>query len=192
MNNELTVLLEKFTCGDDNQAEDSAKVISSFGDMIIPKLEYLLESQVEDERWWAVRTLSLMEDPPYDQIIRMLGDDSVEVRKCAALAILNHPTVSALDLLVDLLEDYDPLMANLAANALISIGASAVSKILDKLGELEGLARIEAFRALAKIGDTGAISVFFSGLNDQSHLVAYWSEEGLTKLAMDMVYLQPG
>ena len=188
---DLEKLIEKFTCGDDNQAEESAKILSNLGKSIIPELMDLLESNVEDKRWWAVRTISSMEDPPADIFDNMLSDESIEVRKCAALSISHHPTANAIEKLIELIADKDPLMSNLAANALIAIGNKSIMSLLENISSLEGLGRIEAYRAIANIVDKNAITILMDGLEDDSYLVNYWAEEGLTKLGLDMVYIKP-
>ena len=187
----LEELVEKFTCGDDSQAEESARILSNLGKSVIPELMGLLGSAVEDKRWWAVRTISAMEDIPEDIFVKMLSDDSVEVRKCAALSIFHHPTPNAIEKLLELISDKDPLMSNLAANALISIGSESVPGLLKKLNSLKGLGRIEAYRAIANIVDANTIPILMDGLKDDSHIINYWAEEGLTKLGLDMVYIKP-
>ena len=187
---EFTKLIAEFNSDDDYAAERSAISLSSYGELVTTLLEELLESEDEDQRWWAIRTFSLLDNPPVNLFIKMLSDKSVEVRKCATLAIKQHPTVLALDKLLELLSGKDPLLIKLAADALISIGTPAIPGILRLIEDMEGLGRIEAYRAMAKIGDTRAISVLFNGLNDNSNLISFWSEEGLTNLGMNMVYFQ--
>ena len=187
---EFTKLIAEFNSDDDYAAERSAISLSSYGELVTTLLEELLESEDEDQRWWAIRTFSLLDNPPVNLFIKMLSDKSVEVRKCATLAIKQHPTELALEKLLELLSDKDPLLIKLAADALISIGTPAIPGILRLIEDMEGLGRIEAYRAMAKIGDTRAISVLFNGLNDNSNLISFWSEEGLTNLGMNMVYFQ--
>lgn len=191
MKSDFEKLIEKFSCGDDYQAEESARILSTMGESVTPGLMSLLESTSEDNRWWAVRTFALMEEPHTGIFIKMLSDDSVEIRKCSALSIFNHPTSNAVGKLIELISDNDPMMANLAANALIAIGKESIPSLLNSICSLSGLGRIEAYRAIASIADTNAIPILMEGLNDDSNLVNYWAEEGLTKLGLDMVYIRP-
>ncbi|MFC2063835.1 HEAT repeat domain-containing protein [Chloroflexota bacterium] len=190
MNYDAETLIEKFTLGDDCQADESAKILASMGEPVIPRLRELLGSAEEDNRWWAVRTFSLMKETPDEIFIKMLSDVSVEVRKCAALSIFNNPSTNAIGKLVELLSDIDPMMANLAANAIIAIGNKSLPCLLNGISNMEGLGRIEAYRAIACLNNHDAIPILMEGLEDDSHLVNYWAEEGLTKLGLDMVYIK--
>jgi HEAT repeat protein len=53
------------------------------------------------------------------------------------------------------------------------------------------IARLEAARALALIGDSRAIPVLFEALDDQSAYVGFWSDEGLDRMGVGMVFFKP-
>jgi HEAT repeat protein len=52
-------------------------------------------------------------------------------------------------------------------------------------------ARINAVRTLAKIGDERALPVLLAALDEDSSLMVYWANEGLTRMDLGMVYFQP-
>ena len=191
MSTELESLLEELIGGDDDRAELATAGIASMGQVALPALQPLLESRDVDARWWALRTLAQMDEPPLEWLIQGLKDESAEVRQCSALGICHHPTERAVDDLLALLQDVEPVSSNLAASALIRIGKAATQDLLDKLDTLKGTGRIEAMRALATLEDTRAISALMAGTEEDSLLVNHWAEEGLKRLGLDMVYLQP-
>ena len=51
--------------------------------------------------------------------------------------------------------------------------------------------RIEAARALAFIGDSRAIPYLFQLLNEDSMILDYWANEGLDRMGVGMIYVQP-
>jgi HEAT repeat protein len=55
----------------------------------------------------------------------------------------------------------------------------------------EHVARLEAVRALAKIGDERAIPALFDALDNDSALIEYWASEGLEKMGVGMVFYKP-
>ena len=63
--------------------------------------------------------------------------------------------------------------------------------LLDAMQHGEHLARLEAVRALAKIGDQRAIPALFEALDDSSALIEYWASEGLEKMGVGMVFYKP-
>jgi HEAT repeat protein len=52
------------------------------------------------------------------------------------------------------------------------------------------IARLEAARALASIGDTRAIPALFDALDD-SALLEYWANEGLERMGVGMCFFSP-
>jgi HEAT repeat protein len=112
-----------------------------------------LDSPEVDERWWAVRTLAQMTEPPADWLIAVLSDPASEVRQCAALALCHHPDGNAIPGLIQLLADPEPVSAELAADALTAIGGDALPALVEALEKGPHKARVEAVRALAAIRD---------------------------------------
>src|SRR5512141_1344350 len=101
---EPEILLADLTSGDEERAEAAAQRLAEIGAPVLPALERLLESEVTDHRWWAVRTLGQMSLPRTDLLVRALADGSSEVRAAAALALSTHPAEEAAGGLVKLLE----------------------------------------------------------------------------------------
>ena len=191
MVNNAEILLAELNCGDDIRAEQAVAGLVALGMEVLPALEKMLKSPEEDKRWWAVRCLAQTENPPISLLIDALDDLSPEVRQCAALAISHHPDVGALPKLLDLLRGPDSVTSNLAASALIAIGNIAIPGLLDVLPTLEEVGRIEAYRAIACIGDHRAIPLLMKACEEDSLAINYWAEEGLNRLGMEMVYLNP-
>jgi HEAT repeat protein len=90
-----------------------------------------------------------------------------------------------------MLSDEDALTRRLAGDALIAIGAQSVPRLLEVIRDNEQPARVEAVRALAKIGDEHAIPALFEALDDSSALIEYWASEGLEKMGVGMVFFKP-
>jgi HEAT repeat protein len=191
MVNNAEILLAELICGDDIRAEQAVAGLVALGMEVLPALEKMLKSPEEDKRWWAVRCLAQTENPPISLLIDALDDLSPEVRQCAALAISHHPDVGALPKLLDLLRGPDSVTSNLAASALIAIGKIAIPGLLDVLPTLEEVGRIEAYRAIACIGDHRAVPLLMKAFEEDSLAINYWAEEGLNRLGMEMVYLKP-
>jgi HEAT repeat protein len=146
-----------------------------------------------DVRWWAVRALAQFE--PADEITRelvaALEDESGEVRQCAAMALCHHPSRQAISSLIRTLSDPDSMAARLAANALALIGPAAIPALIETLQTGSPSAKLEAVRALAEIKDPHAIPALMKALEQDSALMQYWAEQGLDKLGLGMIYIQP-
>jgi HEAT repeat protein len=80
----------------------------------------------------------------------------------------------------------------LAGDALVAIGSPAVPALLEVLQAGVHPARLEAVRALARIGDERAIPALFTALDDSSALIEYWANEGLERMGVGMVFYRPG
>jgi HEAT repeat protein len=125
-------------------------------------------------------------------LVKALADPDQSVRWCAGLALCAHPSPQAIDELVKMLSDEDALTRRLAGDALVANGSPAVPLLVEVMhGEVQ-LARLEAVRALAKIGDQQAIPVLFEALDDSSALIEYWASEGLEKMGVGMMFFKPG
>jgi len=90
-----------------------------------------------------------------------------------------------------LLSDEDALTRRLAGDALVAIGSQVIPQLLDAMQNGEHITRLEAVRALAKIGDERAIPTLFEALDDNSALIEYWASEGLEKMGVGMVFFKP-
>jgi phycocyanobilin lyase beta subunit len=191
MAEELRALLVELTCGDDTRAEAAVLELAGRGAEILPSMKALLDSQEVDARWWVIRTLAQMAEPPSDWLVAALTDPADEVRQCAALALYHHPEGNAIPGLIRLLADLEPVCAEVAADALIATGSEALPALLAILENGSHKARLEAVRALACIGDPRAIPALMAALEEDSLSMQFWAEEGLERLGLGMVYLKP-
>ncbi len=177
-------LLDELTSGDDTRAENAIPALVELGAAVIPALLDLTCADDVDSRWWAVRALAAFPDTRSDDLIPLLRDSSVEVRAAAALALCNHPHESAVGALTRSLADEDPLTAGLAANALVLIGSASVPSLLDVMNKAPTSVRILALRALSEIRDHRAIPTMMKCLSEESAILQYWAQEGLTSLGL--------
>jgi HEAT repeat protein len=187
----LNGLLADLTSGDEARAEAAVPEIVALGEEAFPSLHTLLESNDSDIRWWAVRTLSQNLAPPTAWLLQALQDPAPEVRQCAALGLCSHPNDESIPSLITALADADTMVSNLATNAVVAVGAEAVPFLLESLKTSPQAARINAMRALADIRDYRAVQAMMSALEEDSMLMQHWAEEGLERLGLNMVYLDP-
>lgn len=190
---ELQDLISQLISGNDEGAERAAKQLAAHGLAALELLRPLLTASEVDVRWWAVRALAEMDAPDVGPLLcQALQDPEVSVRQCAALALKRHPTIAAIPHLISLLEDSDRLLARLAAEALISLGEDAVPDLIAVMQNGPQVARLEAVRVLALIGDPRAAPALFDVLGEGSALLEHWALEGLERMGMGMVYFKPG
>jgi HEAT repeat protein len=151
-----------------------------------------LTSPDPDLRWWAVRAIAGLDaEGVAGALIRALEDPEAAVRQCAALGLCHRPVAQAVRSLCRALGDPDALMARLAGDALIAAGQEATPDLIAVLQDGGPAARIEAARALARIGDPRSIPALYSLVDDPSALVRHWAEEGLERMGVGMVYFKP-
>jgi HEAT repeat protein len=188
----LEYLLADLRSENEARAEAAAAELAQLGEEAIKPLESLLQSSVVDQRWWAVRTLAQMQEPPLEWLILSLGDPSDEVREAAALALVLHPTEKAIPSLIGVLSDANAgMLGTLTANALTTIGKAAVPGLLEAYENARPQARIQIMRCLAEIRDHRAISLMLKATEDDSAMLSYWAKEGLEGLGLNMVYIKP-
>jgi len=187
----LQDLLEGLTSGNENRAESAVAGLIRLGEDAIPALLELTLSTDIDSRWWAVRTLA---ESPLCQtgwLIPILSDDPApEVRQCAALGLAGKPEESAVQPLVQALNDDDSIVASLAVSALVRIGGVAVPSLIETVKNGKQSARIHGLRALAEIRDHRAIPIMMKVMQEDSVLLQHWAKEGLDRLGLDMVYIK--
>jgi HEAT repeat protein len=188
----LSVLLSQLSCGEDEQAEQAISQLAAWGSEVVEPLQDRLSHPDAEVRWWAVRALTEVNDERVPELlVQALADPDNGVRWCAGLALRTHPTPEAVLALLGMLADKEGLSRRLAGDALVAIGEPAVLPLVDLMQQQDHLVRLEAVRALAKIGDQRAIPVLFEALDDSSPLIEYWASEGLEKLGVGMVYFKP-
>jgi HEAT repeat protein len=185
-------ILDELGCGDDARAEAALSHLAVWGPEAVEPLRKRLSNPDAEVRWWAVRGLAEINDERIPGIlVTALSDADQSVRWCAGLALRTHPSEEAAPTLLSLLTDEDSLTRRLAGDALVAIGAQVVPQLLDALQNGEHLTRLEAVRALSKIGDPRSIPALFECLDDSSALVEYWASEGLEKMGVGMVFYKP-
>jgi len=189
---DLTSLLSQLIAGDDHQAEAAVHKIAALGEAALSDLCALMISDDANIRWWVLRTLALIVAPQAQAVLLTgLHDDDLTVRQCAALGLKHQPTKTAIPELIAVLNEKDQLTSRIAAEALIAIGPDAVPALIHELQRSTSSARAESARALALLEDESAIPALFAALDDQSMLVQYWAEEGLTRLGIGMTFFSP-
>ncbi|MFZ2095922.1 MAG: HEAT repeat domain-containing protein [Anaerolineales bacterium] len=185
-------VLDELSCGEDERAEQALSHLAAWGSDAVEPLQERLSNPEADVRWWAVRGLAEVQDERVPMLlVRALSDSDKGVRWCAGLALRQHPSEEAAPALVNLLSDEEALIRRLVGDALVAIGKPVVPQLLETMLKGEHLARLEAVRALAKIGDERTIPALFEALDDSSALVEYWANEGLEKMGVGMVYYWP-
>ncbi len=188
---ELENLLVELTSGDEDRAEIAVAGLLDLGEAAFPSLRKLLESTDPDHRWWAVSTLSQSPLAHVDWLLPFLTDSNPEVRQAAALGLCSHPGEEAIPALIQALKDPDSMVTTLATHALVANGKAAVLPLLDIISDSPLAVRVQAIRALAEIQDHRAIPALMSALEENSALMQHWAEEGLERLGLNMVYINP-
>ena len=188
--------LTELCCGEDERAEAAAIALAALpagqAEEIYPALQDLLGDPRPDVRWWAVRAMAgIKNDQVLSSLLAALADQDTAVRQCAALSLRLRPDPHAVSALVGALADRDHLVVALAADALAEIGEPAVPALLEVVQNGKQAARLEAVRALAKIGDHRSIPALFAALDEGSALMEYWASEGLERMGVGMMFFKP-
>ena len=192
----LEYLLRELTCGDDQRAEEAAREFPNLPPELrqsaLERLRQLLACGDVDTRWWSTRAAATLSDPQATRLlVEALQDEQASVRQCAALGCCQQCSEEALGALMAALSDNDQLVVALAAGALAEIGKPAVTGLLEVLASGNPRARLEAAKALVKIGHERAVPAFLKELEGDSALMAYWAEEGLERMGVGMVFYYP-
>jgi len=188
----LFEVLDELSCGEDERAEAALTHLSSWGSEAVNILQDRLHNPEADVRWWAVRGLAEVQDERVPALlVKALGDEDKGVRWCAGIALRSHPSEKATPALIQLLSDEEALTRRLAGDALVAVGSPVVPELMEVMQAGEHVARLEAVRALAKIGDERSIPTLFSALDGGSALIEYWANEGLEKMGVGMVFYKP-
>ena len=191
----LADLLSALASGEETQAESAASGLAALPEAQLPQALDALQGQLAsadpDRRWWAARSLAALpggEVAP--SLLHALQDEDASVRQCAALGLRQRPDPQAVTGLVQALDDPDPLVRRLAGEALEAIGSEAVPALLAVMENGSHLARLEATRSLAVIGDARAIPALFAAL-EGSALLEHWASLGLERLGVGMSFFFP-
>lgn len=184
--------MDELSCGEDERAEEALSQLAVWGAEAVEPLRERLASPEAEVRWWAVRALAEVKDERVpDLLVKALADPDKGVRWCAGLALRAQPSAVAIPALVSLLTNEDALTRRLAGDALVAIGKESVAPLREIVQQGDYFARLEAVRALAKIGDVSSIGVLYEALDDGSAMIEYWASEGLEKMGVGMVFYKP-
>ena len=92
-------LMKLFDSGDGLVAGKAARVLARIGEPALPALNKAMQSDRDQLRLFAVRSLAQMRRPPLETLIAALKDASYPVRRAARYALLGLGTPEALDAL---------------------------------------------------------------------------------------------
>ena len=187
----LESLLDDLTSGDEQRAEAAIPQLTELDAAAIPSLLDLTKSPDVDTRWWALRALASTPQARTEMLVPFLSDPAAEIRQCVALGLAIKPDESAVESLVQALNDADSMVSSLAANALVKIGGAAVPSLIESVKHGPQSQRIHALRALAELKDHRAIPVMMQVMQEDSALLQHWAQEGLERLGLDMIYMKP-
>jgi HEAT repeat protein len=179
---------------EDGAAEDGARA-EALIDLLTPAdgpfLRQMIESNDLNRRWWGIRALAQVGNEDLVPLVTdQLHAPSPEIRAVAAMALGQihgrAPDVvnSHLPQLVRLLEDYDALVCQAAADGLAHCGDDAVDLLAAALkSDREGV-RVRAAAALHRIGSMKAAPPLYHHLEDPNPLVRHHAYETLDKLGL--------
>jgi HEAT repeat protein len=189
----IEALIAEFAGGDDLRAEAAAQRLAALGAAALPRLAPLAAargSPGNDGRWWAARTLAMIDGPQAEALLMdLLDDPDPDLRACAAVGLGERRSLAATARLAGLLDDASPYLARLAGDALIRIGLAAAPDLIAALQDAASpQRRAGAARALAHLAAPEAIPALFQALEDESTLVRHWADEALDRLGLGMVY----
>lgn len=188
----LRELLHQLVNGSESQADCAARELAALEHAAIVPLSGLLHDPNPETRWWAARSLAEIPLPEAAaHLLTALQDPDESVQHCALLGLRQRPAAENVALLCNFLHSSNPMTTHLATDALIAIGTPAVPPLLEMLKTGESAVRIQAARALAKIGDTRSIAGLFNLYEDDSALLEYWAEQGLEKMGVGMQFFIP-
>ncbi len=191
----IEALLAEFASGADERAEAAAHQLAAQGNAALAALTALLTGPAaigDDKRWWAARTLALLDAPESEGLLLgLLADADPALRACAIAGLGERGTEAAAPALGDLLADPSPYLARLAGDALARLGRPAVGALTIALQDPHSAQkRAQAARALGLIKAPETIPALFHALEDESALVQYWADEALDRLGVGMVYFK--
>lgn len=195
----LEKLIQDLTSGNENRAEKSARFFPDYGEDGLKALMDLFTSPFEDTRWWAVRAMAAFDPDIYPKasayLIKGLEDPDPSVQACAAVGLREKPAPAGIPTLIKMLSHSDKLVARMAGDALVALkkaSTTALIELLDRLVDDHSIAKVEAVRALALIGDPSSISTLFKVWENGSSMVQHWAEKGLNDMGIGMAFFDPG
>jgi HEAT repeat protein len=182
----MAVLDELFS-GDDERA---AAAVQQVSEAELPALLEALGGREPDARWWAACALAYVPGPAATAaLVQAAADADALLRAAVVHALGLRRDLDGVPPLLLALGDPSDYLARLASDALIQMGPAAVPDLTAVVAnDTRARVRANAARALALIGDPGALPALFRALKDSSILVQHWAEEGLERLGAGQVY----
>lgn len=187
-------LLEAFTSGDDERAEEAALALIRMGEDALPVVRELLSSPDVDSRWWATRTVGQIDSADaVTALADQCDDPNPDVRACAifALGTFRERATEAVPVLIKKLADPSVYVGQMAADSLARIGQSATPALIEALKDDSPTVRGRAARALSHLADKSSIPALIASLDDESSIVEYYADMALQKMGVGMVLLKP-
>jgi HEAT repeat protein len=165
---------------------NAARMLGEMGDSaaVEPLIDVLKNDKNGSVRLYAARALGELGDiSATDPLIESLREDrNVDVRVRAARALGRLGGVEVVLPLVEALSDGNSQVCMTAADALIEIGAIAVTPLIESLSHEKVNVRCDATRALGELGDASAVDALISVLTDEWVNVRIYAVQSLGKI----------
>jgi len=187
-------LLQAFTSGDDERAEQAALALIRMGHNALPLVRELLSSPDVDSRWWATRTIGQIDAAEtVAALADQCADPDPDVRACAvfALGTFRERAAEAVPVLIEKLADSSVYVGQMAADSLARIGQPATPALIGALKDDSPTVRGRAARALSHLADKSSIPALIASLDDESPIVEYYADIALQKMGVGTVLLKP-
>ena len=138
-----------------------------------PSIEYLLPLLRKGQASDIVKTVKLLEKfgdkRAVEPIASLLEDKRPEIASTSVRALGVFGTARAVEALVEkVMDSNDSMVSSEAEKALIRLGKSAVTLLIDQLHSSDTGERKKAVRILGRIGDPSALDPLVSAMDDRS------------------------
>jgi HEAT repeat protein len=155
----------------DNQNDEILYYISIFA------------SSNSNERTNAIRKLSLLGEPAFEEVLKASINDNSIIRQTICDYLRNERDPRCVEPLCDMLKDSDKNVRLKAAEALRAIGDQrAIPSLIEALDDSSTQVRGQAASALGNIGDERAIKPLKNRLDDNNGIVSFNAERALRKI----------
>lgn len=189
---ELDTLLRAIKTEDDQATEAAAGALFLDNADTLHSLLELAAAGGPDERWWAVRALSMAAESAAGQrrelalagVVNGLTDPDESVRCLAALALGKLKAADAVPALTPLLADSSGWVRGAAADGLAMIGEPAVPALGEALHDDREGVRVRAAYALHRIRSVSSARWLFPALADPNPIVHTHVYEALDEMGL--------
>ncbi|MEO0010055.1 MAG: HEAT repeat domain-containing protein [candidate division WOR-3 bacterium] len=176
-------LLEALTAENLDEREAALRQLLDAGPAALPPLIRLAGSDDSGIRRLVAWVLGMLGEEAGLATLFLLTEDSeggVRLAAIQALSRIRH--LRAAERLSRLLEDADPKIAGMAANALERLGELAVEPVFGILTHQSPDVRVRAIDVLGRLRHEGAVERLISGLDDSSYWVRLVSAQALGEI----------